>query len=441
MRHPLALLAACILVAAALTYVVPAGQYERRDDPNIGRRVVVAGSYHRVAQSPVTPFQAVVAVPKGIVDAAGVLALVFMAGAALSVVDRTGALRDGVLWVAARFGHRETLLIPLASAIFAFGGAAQGMWEELVALTPVLLVLARGVGFDGLTAVAMGLGAAGIGSTFSPMNPFGVGIAQRFAELPLLSGWQFRLAVLVPAVAMWVWATIRHARRTRTAPDAAVAAVEAPGARHLLVLAVTVAGFATFIFGIVRFGWGFEEMAAVFLLLGIVAGIVGGLSIAGTFTALCDGFAAMSMAAILIGVARGVFVVLDEGRIVDTIIDGLVAPLARLPVTLYAVGISLVQTVLTVPVPSSSGRVTLTMPILVPLSDLLGLSRQVTVTATQFGPGVLNQFMPTDGTLMAVLAIAGVRFEQWLKFCLPICAILFVYGLAAVALAAALNLP
>ena len=442
MRHPLALLAACILVAAALTYVIPAGQFERREDPKIERTVVVAGSYHRVEASPVNPFRALVAVPKGIINAADVLALVFMAGAALSVVDKTGALRGGVGWLSARLGHRETLIIPIACVVFAFGGASEGMWEEFVALTPILLVLARGVGFDGLTAVAMGMGAAGIGSTFSPMNPFGVGIAQRFAELPLLSGWEFRLAVLVPAVAMWTWATVRHARRTRTAPDlSATAPAEAFTTRHRMVLVATVAAFATFIYGILQFGWGFEEMAAVFLLLGIVAGVIGGLSVAATFQALAEGFATMSFAAILIGVARGVFVVLDEGKIVDTIINALVTPLAQLPVTLYAMGITVVQTILTVPVPSSSGRVTLTMPILVPLSDLLGLSRQVTVTATQFGPGVLGQFLPTDGALMAVLAVAGVKFEQWLKFCLPICALLFVYGLAAVALAAALNLP
>jgi uncharacterized ion transporter superfamily protein YfcC len=441
MRHPLALLVACVLVAAALTYVVPAGQYERREDPKIGRTVVVAGTYHRVAQSPVGPFAAVVAVPKGIVDAAGVLALVFMAGAAISVVDKTGALRGGVAWLAAKLGQRETLIIPIACTVFAFGGAAEGMWEEFVALTPVLLVLARGVGFDGLTAVAMGMGAAGIGSTFSPMNPFGVGIAQRFAELPILSGWEFRVAVLVPAVAMWAWATMRHARRTRTAAETTSGLPGETFTRgHGLVLLATVAAFATFIFGIIQFGWGFEEMAAVFLVLGVLAGVIGGLSLAGTAQALSEGFAAMSFAAILIGVARGVFVVLDEGKIVDTIINALVTPLAQLPLTLYAVGISVVQTILAVPVPSSSGRVTLTMPILVPLSDLLGLSRQVTVTATQFGPGVLNQFLPTDGTLMAVLAIAGVRFEQWLKFCLPICAVLFAYALAAVALAAALNL-
>ena len=441
MRHPLALLATCILIAAALTYVVPAGQFERRDDPTIGRKVVVAGSYHRVERSPVNLFQALVAVPKGIVDAAGVLALVFMAGAAITVVDKTGALRGGVAWLASRLAHRETLIIPISCAVFGFAGAAEGMWEEVVALMPMLLALTRGVGFDGLTAVSMSLGAAGIGSTFSPMNPFGVGIAQRFAELPLLSGWEFRLAVLVPALAFWAWVTVRHARRTRTSPEAStdLSAAGLTG-RHIVVLVATVLAFTTFIVGIIRFGWGFEEMGAVFLALAIVAGLAGGLSMYGTFQAITEGFAAMTMAALLIGVARGVFVVLDQGRIVDTIIYALLTPLAQLPVTLYAVGVAVVQSILTVPVPSSSGRVTLTLPILVPLSDLLGLSRQTLVTATQFGPGIINQFMPTDGTLMAILTLGGVRLEQWLRFTLPACAVLFAYALAAVALSVALNL-
>jgi uncharacterized ion transporter superfamily protein YfcC len=441
MRHPLALLAACILVAAALTYIVPAGQFDRREDATISRTVVVPGSYHAVARSPVSPFQALVAVPKGIVDAAAVLALVFLAGAAVSVIDATGALRGGVAWLAARLARRETLIIPISCIVFATAGTVEGMWEEVLALMPVLLALTRGVGFDGLTAVSMSLGAAGVGSTFGPMNPFGVGIAQRFAELPLLSGWEFRLAALVPALALWTWATIRHARRTRTTADAsAYATGDALTRRHAAVLVATVAAFSTFIFGVMQFGWGFEEMGGVFLGLALVAGLLGGLSIGGTFQAIGDGFTSMGYAAVLIGVARGVFVVLDEGRIVDTIINALVTPLAHLPVTLYAMGISVVQSILTVPVPSSSGRVALTMPILVPLSDLLGLSRQVTVTATQFGPGVFNQFMPTDGTLMAILAMAGVRFEHWLRFCLPVCAALFAFGLAAVAAAAAFGL-
>jgi uncharacterized ion transporter superfamily protein YfcC len=441
MRHPLALLLACVFVAAALTYVVPAGQFDRRDDPAINRKVVVPGSYHHIPRTPVSPFDALVAIPKGIVDAAGVLALVFMAGSAVTVVDKTGALRGGVSWVAARLRHREMLIIPVACALFGAGGAAEGMWEEIIAMMPVLMALSRGVGFDGLTAVSMSLGAAGIGSAFSPMNPFGVGIAQRFAEVPLLSGWQFRLAVLIPALAIWALGTMRHARRIKSpASGDATLSTNTLNGRHAAVLLATLTGFATFIVGVIEFGWGFEQMGGVFLGLGIVAGVLGGLGIEGTCIALVEGFGSMSYAVLMIGVARGVFVVLDQGHIVDTIINFLVAPLAQLPVTLFAMGISVVQSILTLPVPSSSGRVTLTMPILVPLSDLLGLSRQVTVTATQFGPGVIGNFLPTDGALMAILALAGVRFEQWLRFCLPLCGILFALSLAAVALAASINL-
>ena len=441
MRHPLALLLACVFIAAALTYVVPAGEFERRDDPKINRKVVVAGSFHHVPQSPVRPFDALVAVPKGFIDAAGVLAMVFMAGAAISVVDKTGALRGGVSWMASRLRRREMLIIPVACAAFGAGGATEGMWEEIIAMMPVLMALSRGVGFDGLTTVSMSLGAAGIGSSFSPMNPFGVGIAQRFAELPLLSGWQFRLPAMVLAIGIWAWGTMRHARRTRTAPSDGDLPSQALSGRHSAVLVTTAAAFALFIFGVIQFGWGFEQMAGVFLGLGLVAGVIGGLGIEGTCAAFVEGFGSMSYAVLMIGVARGVFVVLDQGHIVDTIINFLVTPLAKLPVTFFAMGITLVQSLLALPVPSSSGRVTLTMPILVPLSDLLGLSRQVTVTATQFGPGVIGNFLPTDGALMAILALAGVSFSRWLRFCVPLCGILFVYSLAAVALAAYLNLP
>jgi NAD(P)-dependent dehydrogenase (short-subunit alcohol dehydrogenase family) len=185
------------------------------------------------------------------------------------------------------------------------------------------------------------------------------------------------------------------------------------------VLVTTVAAFATFIFGVIQFGWGFEQMAGVFLGLGLVAGVIGGLGIEGTCAAFVEGFGSMSYAVLMIGVARGVFVVLDQGHIVDTIINFLVMPLAKLPVTLFAMGITIVQSILTLPVPSSSGRVTLTMPILVPLSDLLGLSRQVTVTAVAFGPACIGNFLPTDGALMAILALAGVPFSRWLRFCIP----------------------
>ena len=148
----------------------------------------------------------------------------------------------------------------------------------------------------------------------------------------------------------------------------------------------------------------------------------------------------MAYAGVLIGVARAIFVVLDQGKIVDTIIQAMLTPLARLPAGVFAVGMTLVQTAITVPVPSSSGRAVLTMPILIPLSDLLGVSRQVTVLAYQYGPGVIGQMLPTDGALMAILALAGVRYEQWVRFAAPLCAVLFVLAVAAIGVALAIGL-
>jgi len=441
MPHPFVLLMACIAVAAILSYVVPSGEFERRQDAATGRTVVVPGSYHAVPPSPLGPFQALIAVPKGMVDAGSVIFLIFLAGGAFSVIDATGAFKGAVHWLSERFRNQTLAIIPIVSLLFATGGIVEGMWEEIVALVPVLMLLARRVGFDALTVVAMSLGAAGVGSTFSPFNPFNVGIAQRLAELPLLSGMWFRIAVLVPALGLWVWATMRHASRTRVPPedDGEQAAIRLE-IRHVLTLIALAVMFAIYVFGTLQYSWGFDELSALFLLMGVLVGLVGGLGVSGTADAFVEGFRSMAYAAVLVGVARAIFVVLEQGRVVDTIIQAMVTPLAQLPTSLFAMGMSFVQTALALPVPSSSGRAVLTMPILVPLSDLLGLPRQVTVLASQYGPGLLGQFSPTEGTLMAVLALAGLPYERWLRFAVPLCVALFVLNLVAIGIAVAIGL-
>jgi uncharacterized ion transporter superfamily protein YfcC len=438
--NPLALLVGFVLLAAVCTYVLPAGRFDRREDPATRRTVVVPGSYHRVPAQPVGPFQALVAIPRGLANGASLIFLVFIAGGAFTVVDRTGAFRAGVAWLADRLQARERLVVPISCAVFATGGMVEGMWEEIVALVPVLLVLTRRVGFDAVTAVAMSLGAAGVGAGFSPMNPFGVGIAQKLAELPLMSGWQFRMAVWVPALAIWTWGTLRHALRTRTAPalPQGNGHVSMEG-RHLFALAAIATAFVALTVGVVRFEWDLEQMSAMFLAMAAVVGIASRLGIRGTTDAFVDGCRAMTFAAIVLGVARGIFVVLDEGRIVDTIVNALVAPLVGLPVMVFAAGVSAVQALLCLPVPSSSGRAALTLPILVPVADLLGMSRQVLVTATQYWSGTVNLVLPTDGALMAVLTLAGVPFKEWFRFAVPLCLGLMALGLAALAVAIALN--
>jgi len=430
--HPLTLLVGCILLGAALSYVLPAGQYERQDDPATGRKVVVAGTYHRVDQKPVNFFQALVAIPKGMADAASVIFLVFLVGGAFTVVDETGALKQAVGWLVGKLQNRETLVIPIICLTFALGGALENMQEEIIALVPVLLLLTRRLGFNALTAVAMSVGAAAIGASFSPLNPFQVGIAQKLAQLPLLSGSTFRIVFLLLALGIWIAGTMRYAARTRTEPEVdAQEEASVFDTRKIIVLVIVLSTFVVFVYGVMHLHWDFDQMSALFFLMGVVAGLIGGLGIGGTAQSFVEGFKAMAFAGILIGFARAIFVVLDQGQIIDTVVNAMVTPLGHLPVTISALGMIVVHTFIHVPVPSVSGQAVLTMPVLVPVSDLLGLSRQVTVLCYQYGAGLCELITPTNGALMAIIAAAKVRYDEWLKFVIPLYLILL--GLSAMA--------
>ncbi|MEO8075779.1 MAG: Na+/H+ antiporter NhaC family protein, partial [Acidobacteriota bacterium] len=427
--------------------VVPAGQYDRRQDPATGRQVVVAGTYHHVEPRPVGAFEALVDIPAGLRDAASVIFLVFLVGGAFTVVDETGALRQAVGWLVRRLQRREAFVIPIVSLTFALGGALENMSEEIIALVPVLLLVTRRLGFDALTAVAISVGAAAVGASFSPINPFQVQIAQKLAGLPLLSGSAFRIAALAIAMAVWIWATWRHAMRTRREPEpeeapAAGRPVERQtlDARRATVLVLVLATFAIFVYGVMRLGWDFDQMSALFFAMGVLAGLVGGLGFGGTAAGFVTGFTSMAYAAMIIGFARAIFIVLDQGRIIDTLVNALVTPLQSLPVMLSALGMMLVHAAVHGPVPSVSGQAVLTMPVLVPMSDLIGLSRQVVVLAYQYGAGLTELITPTNGTLMAVTAATGVKYGEWLEFAVPVYGALLGVGAAAIIVAILIRL-
>jgi uncharacterized ion transporter superfamily protein YfcC len=287
----------------------------------------------------------------------------------------------------------------------------------------------------------MSLGAAAVGAAFSPVNPFQVVIAQKVAELPTGSGFGFRVAFLIPALGLWILGTIYHARRTQVPAEAPGSG---PGAsldwRDITVLLAIVAAFATYFYGAQRLGWEFNELAALFFVIGVGAGLLRGLGIGRTTEAFVEGFRSMVMAALLVGFARAIYVVLNEGQVVDTIVHGLFTPIAGLPATLSALGMIVLQGAMHVPVPSTSSQAVLTLPLLVPLSDLIGLSRQVTVLSYQYGAGLCDLLTPTNGALMAMLAAAGVRYEDWFRFAIPLCGGLLALGGLGVAVAVATGL-
>ncbi|HEX5818499.1 MAG TPA: Na+/H+ antiporter NhaC family protein [Gemmatimonadales bacterium] len=440
--HPFVLLLSCIAIAAMLTWVVPAGEFERRDDPATGRAVVVAGTYKAVPATPVGIVEALSAVPRGIIQAASVIALVFLSGAGFTVVERTGALRAAIDALVRRFQGRGLLVIPAVALVFAAAGALLQMSEELVAFAPLLLMLCAALGMPPLMAVAMSFGVATVAAAFSPVDPFMVTIAQKVAEVPVGSGWRFRTVFLAIGVGYWLWALRRLAMANGSALAAAhdrTGTAPSMSGRNVVVLLVVGLTFVFFLLGAQQWGWDFDKMAMLFLAMGLITGIVGGLGINGTADALVAGARDMTFSALLIGVARGIFVVLEQGHIVDTLVHAIATPLAHLPRTAAALGMFAAHGLIHVPVPSTSGHAVLTMPVLAPVSDLIGLSRQVAVLAYQFGAGMADVFIPTSGPLLAMLAATGVGYDEWLRWVWRPTLVLSGICMVAIAIAVAIG--
>ncbi len=439
--HPLTLLTAVVFAAAALSYVLPAGEYDRRDDPETGRSIVVPGTYHEVESNRIGVFDAIVAIPRGMADRADVVFLIFLIGGAFAVFDATGALRRGIAWLVERLEGREILAIPVVSLAFAMGGVTENLQEEIIPLVPALMLLTRRLGYSPMVGVAVSAGSAFVGSAFSPINPFQVLTAQEVADVAPLSGSAFRLVFLAIALGLWIWWTMRYAARTRVEAETVEAAESeaAPGWRDLTIFGIVASTFGVLVWGLLSLGWDFDHMSALFFVMGVVVGIVGRLGITGTAEAYAQGFKSMGYAALLIGFANAIYVVMDDARIIDTIVRGLFVPLAELPLALSAIGMSAAQGVLHFAVPSVSGQAVLTLPVLVPLSDLLGLSRQITILAYQYGAGLCELITPTNGALMAILAASGVRYEAWLRFVVPRYLMLMALGAVALVIAIAIG--
>ncbi|MGY8778383.1 MAG: YfcC family protein [Longimicrobiales bacterium] len=439
--HPLALLTGCVLLAAAASYVVPAGQFDRRDDPVTGRTLIVPGTYEAMEAAPVNLFEAMVALPKGMLAAGEVIFLVFLIGGAFTVVDETGTLRRAIPSLVRSMRGRDLLIVPVVSLFFAIGGVVQNMQEEIIPLIPVLMILVARMGFKPLVAVAMSAGAAFVGAAFSPINPFQVQIAQKAAEVAPMSGAMFRIAFLVLALVFWIGMTMRYAAATRGTPEYSGEDLGASmTGRDSVILGMVAGTFGLMIVGMQQWGWDFNEMSAAFFIMGVLVGAVAQMGVHGTAEAYVKGFQGMAYAALLIGFARAISTVLEDGLVIDTIVNGMFAPLENLPKLASALGMMVGQALLHVPVPSVSGQAVLTMPILVPLADLLGLSRQVIVLAYQYGAGLCALVTPTNGALLAILAAAGVRYEEWMKFTVPLYLGLVALGAVSIATAVAINL-
>ena len=426
-----------IIFASILTYIIPQGTYERFKDPETGITKVVPDSYQVIDAAPVSFFDTFIAIPEGIIERADLIALILLIGGCFYVIDKTGALKEGIEYLTSVLNGKEEVVLVLVSLVFMTGGALNGLQEEIIAMTPVLLYLAARLGYNAFVALSISYGAAILGASFSPINPFAVVIAQNETELPFLSGALFRLVVMFIAFCAFMFMVIRYANKNRV-EKAETKEVESVTIRKssVLILALTALSFVILIYGMLQLEWGFNEMTAEFFILGIVVGLIGKLGINGTTEAYLEGFKELVFAAMIVGLASSISIILKKGMIIDSIVYGLFLPMQYLPKSLSVLSMMVSQALLHVPVPSYSGQAILTMPILAPLSDLIGLSRQVCVLAYQYTAVMMDLLSPTNGSLMAVIAIAGISFNKWFKFAFKI--VLVIMGIGAAATIAAI---
>jgi uncharacterized ion transporter superfamily protein YfcC len=436
--HTLILIYFMVVLTVVATWIIPGGSYQRVEKD--GRTIPVAGSYERTAGRPQGLGALFVSPAKGFVDAAAIIAIVFIVGGAFSVIQKTGAITAVIHNLAYKFGRSRALqifLIPVTMTIFSLGGAVWGMAEETMPFILVFVPLALSLGYDTIVGVAIPFLGAASGFAGAFFNPFTVGIGQGIAGLPLYSGLGYRLVVWAVGTAIAIAVVMRYAAKIHGNPalsptyeedlekrkkllmtGAAVDRLPVTAA-HRLVLAVFAAGFGFMIFGILRYRWYIYEIAGVFLAMGIFSGVLGRLKGEDIGRAFVEGAKDMVNAALIIGTARAVLIVAQDGRILDTILAGMAGAISRFHPLISSELMFLSQCVINFFVHSGTAQAALTMPIMAPLGDLVGITRQTSVFAFQLSE-YINPLLPTSGVTMGVLGLAGLRWEKWAKWLVPL---------------------
>jgi len=460
--HVFALLTVVTALAAVATWIVPSGEYRRETRRIEGRErtVVVPGTFASEPKSvslrgallggeapegtsrPVGLLGFLTAIPRGLEDSADIVFFIFIIGGTFGILQRTGTIPAAIRALLDRFGHSAPLLTALIMLAVATGGSTLGMGEEFIPLVPVFLVISNRLGYDRIYGLALVMLAADIGFAAATTNPFTVNIAQGIAELPLNSGISLRLAFFVLAMALTIGYVLRYGARIRANPAASLMANDSSPmpedtlddhaftARHRVTLALCAAIFGLILWGVQVLGWWLSDMAGGFFLMGIVAAATCRLPLEATMRAYVKGLEDMVVAALVVGFARAITVVLNDGHIMDTLIHFAATVLGRVPLHAAAEGMFIFQSLLNVLIPSGSGQAAVTMPLMAPLADVLGLTRQTAVLAFQFGDGLSNTIIPTSGVLMAMLALARIPYPTWVRFAGPL--FLMLSGLAAV---------
>ncbi|MFV0574615.1 MAG: YfcC family protein [Vibrio sp.] len=443
-----------IALVAALTWIIPAGQYDRVMNDDLGKEVPVAGTYHATDSTPQGVIDVLMAPINGFynsssyeANAIDVSLFILIIGGFLGLVNKTGSIDAGIERVTARLKGREELMIPILMFLFAMGGTVYGMAEESLPFYTLLVPVMMAARFDPVVAAATVLLGAGMGTLGSTINPFATVIASDAAGIAFTDGILLRAAILVIGWLICVFYVMRYAKIVREDPTKSVVYDKLEEnkrfflgnkseelleftPRRKLILTIFALAFAVMIYGVAVIGWWMAELSAMFLGASIIIGLVARLSEEEFTTSFIDGARDLLGVALIIGIARGIVVVMDAGSITDTILNAAEHAVTGLSSIIFVNVVYFLEILLSFLVPSSSGLAVMTMPIMAPLADFAGVGRDLVVTAYQSASGIVNFITPTSAVVMGGLAIARIPYVRWIKWITPllgmICAMIVI---------------
>lgn len=438
--HTFTIIFLLIVFMAILTWIIPSGQFQRKEIDN--RLVVIPNTYEHVKENPQNIDDIFRAPIDGFVDAAEIVGFVLLVGGSFGIVNKTGAIEAGINAVVKKLRGNEIIIIPISMILFSLGGTVFGMAEETLPFYMIFVPLMLAIGYDSLTAVATVFLGAMTGNIASTINPFSVGIAQALAQITPESGIGFRFLIYIILITISIAFVIFYARNIKKYPKKSIvydldletkkhiqmesSNIKDFTAKEIGVLIIFATGMTMMIFGVLKLGWYISEIAMIFIAIGVLAGIIGGLNQETIAISFIEGAKDLVSAALAIALARGIVIIAQNGFIIDTMLNSAAGYLQNLPKVVFVNLTLFLEAALAFLIPSSSGLASLTIPVLAPLSDLVGVSVQLIVTAYQFGVGLTNVITPTSGVLMGALALANIPYSKWLRFVMPLIITLFI---------------
>lgn len=449
--HPIVMLFAIIVLTAILSHIIPAGSFER--ELVDGRQRVVPDSYKAIEQTPLSFMDTFLAIPGGFASAIAIIFVVLSSGIMFGVLERSGMIENAVGTFMKYLGlERRYLVVVLMTFIFGMLGVFVG-YENNIALIPIAAITSLAIGGDLMLAAAISVGGVTVGFGLSPFNPYTVGTGHTIAEMPMYSGWLIRSVLCLSALSILAFFNIRYFKRILKKPERSLSlGIDTKGfelskplesysmtANNWLIMTIFVGGMGAMLFGVFEYHWYINEISAIFLMISIAAGIAGGMSGRTISETALKSVSVVAPGAFMVGFATSIKVAMEMGNISDSIAYSLSQGLSQLPLYASAVAMSGAQSVINFFIPSGSGQALATLPIMIPLGDLLGLTRQTTILAYQIGDGVTNLFNPTLGGLIAMLAMCRIPFDKWLRFIIPIVGLILLVSWVVLLITVSIN--